>query len=82
MYHQEGLGFYRGLMANKHNGGRLLNGGRLGIDWSSLRPRQRVKYKGTASGIKNNVCRANKIHAPKQFRWEWYAGQMVVERVQ
>ncbi len=69
-------------MGHKANGGKSVNGGRLGIDWSSIRPRQRVRYKGTISGIKNNVCRANKIHAPKQFRWEWLGAQMVIERIE
>ena len=40
----------------------------LGIAWDSLGLNEIVLYEGTYSGLKNNVCRANRSYAPKKFK--------------
>lgn len=43
-------------------------GGRLGIDWATIRRGSMTLYEGTYDGAKASVWRANQVHTPKQFR--------------
>ena len=52
----------------------------LGLSW------QRMKvgvftYKGTQTGAKANVCRANKLYAPKKWKSFCKDGEVFVERL-
>jgi hypothetical protein len=51
----------------------------LGISWQRMKIGVYV-YKGTYTGAKANVCRANRSYAPK--KWKTYSkdGEVFVER--
>jgi hypothetical protein len=54
---------------------------RLGLWWRSLKVGEPVAYLGTYTGLKSSVCRANKYHAPRQFKWFRKDGTFYVERI-
>ncbi len=66
-------------MAARKNGPK--SGPVLGIDWLKLPLKKRHRYRGTTTGAKANVHRANKRYTDMKFRSFQDNGKTYVERI-
>lgn len=64
------------------NGRKVIDRTKFNFGWAEMKPGDIKVYPGTITGVKANVCRANKRYAPAQFGWDRDGKSLIVVRIE